>query len=713
MSVKATSEPIRLETVEINAAGPIASFREAMAPLTVVYARNERGKTTIVENLIACLFRERKDGLHPSLRREFIGASRVTVRGISSKPESFTSVGTKKKIDDLIESRTSPLPPNLFDLLVVKGAELQILKEGGGITRSYLKSLLSRQHLYETLRDRLPSEVGYTEFRDGILIPKRRTGGYKAYEETRNRLESLETLADRFYDSLSRTELMTSLACKATLEEEKKQLQLAKRHAAFILKRFIDESKTELNRLAETQVEGFADTLKDYLRTGEELLRYEQESRLSERAEQDLIWVEQARTRYEYCLRNRVNLPQAFSFVAAGIALVGSFVEYFLAPKLLPYTLALSLGVFILSLLFTFARRRGGAPESARAEMEEIRKAYKERFGSSLHSLTEFDLAKSRLDREVGKAQLVDGSHRTAELSLKELRHRIRENLAAMGYSHVQESEWAVLSQELKEKTRGLRIDCNRYEERLENLGVEEGDYLEQPPGGEYSRDREREIERELVEVESRIRLEQEKNQELREQFIEHLGRETARSQSIENLAIAIEERRKEHKQQLRDLLSEMIAGHVVSEILEGFRRLEDEHLESTLNDPRISSLIKKLTVGRYDRVSLQEEQLFIGNETESYNLAEMSTGAREQVLLALRMGVASLLCGKQSMFLILDDAFQYSDWQRREVLVLQSLEAVRSGWQVIYFTMDDDIRDRFCKAAGKLDTGTFKLIEL
>ena len=101
--MKAKPEHIRLETVEINAAGPIAGFRETMAPLTLVYALNESGKTTIVENLIASLFRERKDGLHPSLRSEFIGASRVTVRGISSKPESFSTVKKKKKLDDLIE----------------------------------------------------------------------------------------------------------------------------------------------------------------------------------------------------------------------------------------------------------------------------------------------------------------------------------------------------------------------------------------------------------------------------------------------------------------------------------------------------------------------------------------------------------------------------------------------------------------------------------
>lgn len=131
------------------------------------------------------------------------------------------------------------------------------------------------------------------------------------------------------------------------------------------------------------------------------------------------------------------------------------------------------------------------------------------------------------------------------------------------------------------------------------------------------------------------------------------------------------------------------------------------------MNDPRISDLIKTFTAGRYDRVSVQEEQLLVKNEAQSYALADLSSGAREQILLALRMGFASIVCGKQSLFLILDDAFQYSDWQRREALVLQAVKAVRSGWQVIYLTMDDDIRDRFLDAAEALDEGMFKQIEL
>jgi uncharacterized protein YhaN len=156
-----------------------------------------------------------------------------------------------------------------------------------------------------------------------------------------------------------------------------------------------------------------------------------------------------------------------------------------------------------------------------------------------------------------------------------------------------------------------------------------------------------------------------------------------------------------------------MIAGHVVAQVLESFLRLEDQHLEAALNDPRIRDLIKSFTAGRYDRMSVQEEQLLVENETQSYPLSFLSSGAREQVLLALRMGFASIVCGKQSLFLILDDAFQYSDWQRREALVRQAVKAVQSGWQVIYLTMDDDIRDRFGKAAGLLGEGSFRLIEL
>lgn len=710
--MKADSRGIQLASVEINAAGPIGSFRAELSPLTLVYARNERGKTTIVENLVACLFRQRKDGMQ--LRRDFIGAARVTVRGISKKPTVFSSLaGRKRKVDDLIETLSWPFPPSLFDLLVVKGAELEILKQQGGVSRSYLKSLVSRERLYETLRDRLPSEIGYTELKDGFLIPKRRIGAYKNYEETRSRLSALETIAEQFYGSLSRMELLAALSRKTDLQREQEQLQLAKRHTAYLLHRSTVELEAELERFDERQAERFADSIKDYRRTKAELSEIEKENRRREETVTDLRWLEEARRRYQQVLSSRKNPLQVLSFLAAGSALMGALAAHFFAPNFLPVFLVVSLLSLAFALLATFVLRRGGSPESARIEMREIRSAFRERFGAPLSTSADFDLIKSRLDRQLGRAQGMEEKHRITEAALNGLLEQIRELLRAADRLEVPDSQWGGLSEELKKKSRQLRIDYNLARQRLGDLGIDEVDYLEQAAERTYSRRREEEIVGELEKVEATIREQQDSSRELREQLIEHIGRDTARSQSIEILAEAIEEKKQEYRRQMRENLAPMIAGHVLAEVLESFLELEDQQLKSTLNDPRIRDLIKKFTAGRYETVSMEEEGLFVENETESYALEQMSSGAREQVLLALRMGLASVVCGRQSLFLILDDAFQYSDWQRREQLVLQAVQIVQSGWQVIYLTMDDDIRDRFRTAAEVLDEGMFRLIEL
>jgi uncharacterized protein YhaN len=345
--------------------------------------------------------------------------------------------------------------------------------------------------------------------------------------------------------------------------------------------------------------------------------------------------------------------------------------------------------------------------------MREIRNAFQERFGTSLSTPADFDLIKSRLDREMGKAQGIEEKQNAVQAAANSLLERIRELLRAAGRLEVPESQWAALAEELKKRTRRLRIDYNLNRERLGDLGIDESDYLEQPAEASYSRRREEEIIGELDQVEATIREQQDGSRELREQLIEHIGRDTARSQNIELLAEAIEEKKREYRRQIREGLARIIAGHVLAEILESYLELEDQQLKVTLNEPRIRDLIKKFTAGRYEAVSLEEGGLFLENETESYALEHMSSGAREQVLLALRMGLASVVCGRQSLFLILDDAFQYSDWQRREQLVLQAVQIVQSGWQVIYLTMDDDIRDRFRRAAEPLGEGIFRLIEL
>ena len=65
-------------------------------------------------------------------------------------------------------------------------------------------------------------------------------------------------------------------------------------------------------------------------------------------------------------------------------------------------------------------------------------------------------------------------------------------------------------------------------------------------------------------------------------------------------------------------------------------------------------------------------------------------------------MGFTEQIFKQSELFLLLDDAFQHADWNRRTRLVNQVVALAQKGWQIIYFTMDDHIRDLFDEAGHK-----------
>jgi len=68
-------------------------------------------------------------------------------------------------------------------------------------------------------------------------------------------------------------------------------------------------------------------------------------------------------------------------------------------------------------------------------------------------------------------------------------------------------------------------------------------------------------------------------------------------------------------------------------------------------------------------------------------------------------MGFCSRILNKDKLFLILDDAFQYSDWDRRKLLTDKVVDLAKKGWQIIYFTMDDNIKELFDTKGKALGT--------
>jgi uncharacterized protein YhaN len=139
--------------------------------------------------------------------------------------------------------------------------------------------------------------------------------------------------------------------------------------------------------------------------------------------------------------------------------------------------------------------------------------------------------------------------------------------------------------------------------------------------------------------------------------------------------APALRVKREKTAEEYRDITAEILAKVQVNTAIEEFREQEDARIADGLKRDELTRPLQALTVGRYNRIKQDEESglVLVTDEDEEYPLADTSTGAQEQILLALRIGFASIAMEGQTAFLILDDAFQHSDWDRRKNLIAET----------------------------------------
>lgn len=153
-----------------------------------------------------------------------------------------------------------------------------------------------------------------------------------------------------------------------------------------------------------------------------------------------------------------------------------------------------------------------------------------------------------------------------------------------------------------------------------------------------------------------------------------------------------------------KETTNKILAGILVTQVIQDAHHQEDEKIRAALRSSIVQKPLFEITK-KYDQVTFDGENLRVSDKYEEFYIADLSTAAKEQVLLALRLGFAAKIMKQETAFLILDDAFQHSDWLRREYLLDTVISLANNGWQIIYFTMDDHIRDLF----DELGKETFK----
>ena len=146
-------------------------------------------------------------------------------------------------------------------------------------------------------------------------------------------------------------------------------------------------------------------------------------------------------------------------------------------------------------------------------------------------------------------------------------------------------------------------------------------------------------------------------------------------------------------------------ASRCAIRILDSLSQEDEVRLSDLLSGRlRASQIFAEITDGRYQKIRYEPERksfLIIQRDGGITELERLSKGTFDQLYLAVRIAIAEGI-GEGPRFMIMDDPFLSSDRKRleRQFEILKGL--IGRGWQIIYFTVKDEIvelAERFIRA--------------
>ena len=699
---------IRIDRIKVNRGGPLGSdFELEPGDLNLIYGHNETGKTYIVETMINLLFRTGSRSPAKWNLREWDLGGRIIVSGLEDDPVPLTKTG--RKLEDYWEEGPG-LPRDLSRLLVVKAAETVLAEdEADGVGRGILKNCLSGEGLLDKIAARISSTLQDATVQDRLIGGAQR-GEVKTKIQCEERLASLNALLKDVEEGYASGEVYSLRQKKEAIEAELKKLEKAKRYHAAQLHEQIQALRRK----------------KDGLPAEEELSELEADVRIQESRKveaetksatlkklegtsEDYRWTEKALGDYsEIISKQVVSGPKPILMLFALLFFVGVVVTGFLGLNI-PLVIC-GIGALAFFILYYMGTRNALARAGESTELENLKADFSSRFGSELTNRAVLQAKLDKLKENHIRATSLREEVNKLTLEINSRKSSITETLKAFTGAERPPQQWRDLIRGLRNSIKELEDKIHSLDRKLLSLAVPEEEYLDKHPETEWDAERYDNLEDELKGTEEALDGEMKKLELLKTRIAQETGSE---STEWENLITELRNMLEEAAEKYREITAEILAKIQVKTAIQEFREEENTRIADGLKSQDLTKPLRALT-GRYDRIGQEEDRglVLMTDEDEEYPLADISTGAREQIYLALRMGFASIAMEGQTAFLILDDAFQHSDWDRRKNIIAYTLSLVKNGWQVFYFAMDDHIRDLFLDAGATLGDG-FRSLEL
>ncbi len=293
---------------------------------------------------------------------------------------------------------------------------------------------------------------------------------------------------------------------------------------------------------------------------------------------------------------------------------------------------------------------------------------------------------------------------------LKKLEEKINSLFIKIINEKTNQTEWDNKLKNLERTRNEILEKIKEKQGELKGLGISEQEYETENPEIEFSQDKIVEIEEKIKELNEKQNEQQNKFSNLKGEICKITGLDF--SSDWNSLIEKLFQKRDEIVSNLIDIESKIIAGKIVSDTIDEILKEEDEKIIELMNSDELQYFLPKISKNYKNLLFDENGNILIGNDYETFQLKDLSTGAKEQILLAIRLGFTKKILKKDRAFFILDDAFQHSDYDRRPLIVKSLVNLAKDNWQIIYLTMDDNIKELF-EIYGKDLEDQYKLIEL
>lgn len=690
---------MKIKKIKLRNYGPIREFYLEPKNFNVIFGMNETGKTTLVEALVAVLFK-----------------SRTTRYG---RPDDISiELDLGKKIINLPSPKQPQIPTRteIAPLLYISASEAEIYekkaKEEFWESLKLMLSQAGKQIPFAILLRKIREGIGYQPKTNDWNLEKK-----KLIENERHRLEQLRNFIQKMGEVENKKKELKKLTAEyAGLNDELNLIEtckkykfyqnLRKRHNEYIDKRNnldLYQRYTEEDLIQWQELEIKKENLKNQLKEKNQI-ENEIDNLNKEFGEvlKKLEWLE------NYNIKSRISrwgqIEQEPNFFYPILAFLAGFLFLILSFSL-NFSLIIPLIIFLISIIgFTIVAVKKSKVKIKKLRLDEVLNDAKlclpdvqtiEDLEKSMQRLADHKIELEVLisdKKERLRALNTIGSLENYEKMLGDLQNRTGCATVTQLKAKIEEKN------KIQNEIRGLSAEISKYlnendETKWKRL-IDEKEIA--PPLKECDINRDEKIKLMI------------KNQK---EHIDKLLQEIKIFEEVQKTIYDVGDDKNilteifEIEGRLKNYNLEIEAVSKAKEILNQMSNELDNLIENLVGGEDSLSDYFYFVTQKYKKVKLENQNfVVVDSEGNEYQINSLSSGAKDQLLLCFRLSALKKLY-PDGTFLILDDAFIFADWQRRCRLVELLKKFISAGNQVLYFTSDTHSRDLLAQHGGLITT--------